>query len=201
MKKKALSFLLAAISAFSLVLPAFATTDTTEATVYIVDEKIRNADIQRQFDEYITELSRETSTLRSDYEYDYTTERFSSKFETRGGYTGNQPAGGVKFDEPGGDIFWVPEGGPVLDMSVSLSAPFESVTVSVDLGLRSIGATGYSQKVIDCSHRVKLWVNKTIEVQPVVTYRTNRNTGVKEVYKKTILSTDYSYELEVRIVG
>ena len=40
MKKKALSFLLAAISAFSLVLPAFATTDTTEATVYIVDEKL-----------------------------------------------------------------------------------------------------------------------------------------------------------------
>ena len=30
MKKKALSFLLAAISAFSLVLPAFATTDTDD---------------------------------------------------------------------------------------------------------------------------------------------------------------------------
>lgn len=201
--KKILSLIIILTMCFTITAPVMAANDNNivARSVYTIDEEIRKADIQHQIDNYVATLIALDSEKKDQYNWIYTTEYGSIKYVTRGGYPGGQPTAGVKFGQPGGSFSWTPEGGHTVDATVSFSAPFKAVTVSVDFGLaKQGGGLEYTQWVDNYTDHVKLYVDKTMEVQPFVVYRTDSYTGKKEVYTSSAVSTMYQFELSARVV-
>ena len=170
---------------------------------YYVDKDVREADIQRQLAEYMTELLASTPQPTSDYEYSYSVEYGEPQLISKGGYPGNQPSHGTKFAAPGGAFTWQPDGGPSYSLSVSFPPPFNFLTkASISLGIATTGASnvGIVQTVENYTDYVKLYVIKTQEITPFIVYRTNLYTGEKSEYSKNHLSSMYSYEFDVVVV-
>lgn len=87
----------------------------------------------------------------------YETVYGTAKTVTIGGYAGNQPAGGRRFNTGGG--FWFSDsGGPTASLNVSFPAPYDLISVSVTLG--SVGSSGVFVLAPDTTHYFKLYVSK-----------------------------------------
>ncbi|MBE6034989.1 MAG: hypothetical protein E7222_09875 [Clostridiales bacterium] len=193
------------IYGFMLSVPVFAAeaddNSTIESSTYIIDDAVRNADIQRQVDEQLATLIAADSKLRGEYDWVYSNKFAKPKYVTKGGYPSGQLPGGVKFSKPGGAFSWSPEGGPVVSASVGFSAPYKAVTLGVNLGVSKANESlKYVQHVSNYTDHVKLYVNKTMEVKPYITYRTDRRTGKTEEYYHGSVNTMYSFELKVKKV-
>lgn len=197
--KKFLSVIFVLAMSFSLCVPAFAVEN--ESNVIYIDEETKRADIDRQAKEFLALLATHDRQARGEYDYTYTSEYGDGRSDTKSGYP-SQPAGGVKFAEPGGFISWQPEGGPSVSASVNFSPPFEALhNFSISLGYASAGSgTGYGQFVDNYTNYVRLFVYRSDMVVPVAIYRTHRYTGVRELYMTQYLQTLDSYSFRVDIV-
>ncbi len=163
---------------------------------YQIPEEVVEKNIQAQVNGYISSLEKEVGSLRSDRDYTYRTEKVATKYVTRSGYPGNQPANGIKFNT-GGSFFWAETGGPTLNASVTFSDPFQMVSVTVDLGLKSESFTGCSINVPSTDAYYKLYVTKKMRVDKYVTYQTSLITGETRVYMTTYPTEMDSYILDV----
>ena len=115
----------------------------------------------------------------------YETVYGTAKTVTIGGYAGNQPAGGRRFNTGGG--FWFSDsGGPTASLNVSFPAPYDLISVSVTLG--SVGSSGVFVLAPDSTHYFKLYVSKKVRVQPYVVYYTNSQ-GKKTVWLRSKTTT------------
>lgn len=204
--KKILSFALAVAMFFTIAGPASASgfeEDCVSSTKYYVDEETRRADIQRQLEDYMSELLDSSAQTMNGYDYQYISEYGLSQFVTAEGYPGGQPTKGVKFSPPGGGFTWNPDGGPTQSFSLTFAYPFNVIPVTVSIGVATAGQSGgvgYYQVVDNYTDYVKLYVEKTMEIVPVIVYKENIYTGERTVYMKNYLSTMYSYEMEYRVV-
>ncbi|MCL2045111.1 MAG: hypothetical protein FWG88_01835 [Oscillospiraceae bacterium] len=120
---------------------------------------------------HIAELENELNGRGVEYEYYY--EYFSSVLKTLSGEAGNQLSGGYQFPT-GGGFFHTNSGGPKPTGSISVPLPFPwnfiSISFSINLGVN--GASGQFYNVPDNTNYFKLWIDKTVQVQPyVVWYR------------------------------
>lgn len=166
--------------------------------IYIIDEATLNEEQQRAEEEILASLRENEPKTRGQYDYDYKVEWGSSKNVTKGGYPGGQPSGGVKFSKPGGAFSWNPSGGPSVSASVSFSAPYKGGSISIDLGIAQAGSgLQYVQNVSNYTNYVKLYVNKTMQVKPYVTYRIHKTTGKKEVWTTGYNELMASFEFKV----
>lgn len=195
--KRFFALLIALIMVCPLAFAVIPAKDTVVNSVtYQVPEAIVEKNIQAQVDAYISSLEKEISILRSDRDYTYRTEKVETKYVTRSGFPGNQPTNGILF-KTGGSFFWAETGGPTLDASVTFSDPFQMVSVTVDLGLKSESFTGCSIDVPSKDAYYKLYVTKKMRVDKYVTYQTSLITGETRVYMTTYPTDMDSYILDV----
>ena len=165
---------------------------------YYVDEATLLAEQKEAEERILASLRENELQTRSDYDYIWTVEWGTPKKVTKGGYPGGQPSGGVKFSKPGGAFSWDPTGGPTSSANVSFTAPFQGGSITIDFGIAKAGeGLQYVQSVSNYTDYVKLYVNKTMEVKPYVTYRTHRVTGKKEVWTTGMNQSMYSFEFKV----
>lgn len=163
---------------------------TTSSITYQVSEEEIERNLQAQVDAYINSIV----APQSDRDYTYHTETVETKYVSGSGYAGNQPTNGVRF-RTGGSFFWAESGGPTLDASVTFSDPFQMVSVTIDLGVKSSSSTGYVVDVPTKDAFYKLHVSKVMRVDKSVTYQTSLITGETRVYMTLYPKTMYSYTL------
>lgn len=102
--------------------------------------------------------------------------------KTFGGFAGNQPPGGSKFPT-GGGFYFSDSGGPSATLRIAFNAPFGTMSVSVPLGKSSTG--GKFVSVPDKTHYFKLYVAKTYDCVPYITWKTDAN-GHKSIYYRGV---------------
>lgn len=147
--------------------------------------KIQNAEEDNLLNRYAiiasTRIEGEgSSTIKmEDGEYKY---KYSDwKTVTRSHLAGNQPASkGYRFPT-GGGFYYSNQGGPSVDVSVVIGAPFENVDFSISFGNRSSGVTGLFINVPSKKYYYKLAVKKTYRVRSYIIYR--RQTSNSRWYK------------------
>ena len=107
---------------------------------------------------------------------DVKVEWLSTSYKWTGGYAGNQPPNGTRF-QTGGAFFWSDNGGPSASTSISLSLPkpFNAVSVSINLGNSS--SSGVMVNVPDTTNYYKLYIYKKLYIQPFAVYTRNTSTG------------------------
>lgn len=199
MKKRKISKLCKTIIATSLflcmVLPVAATDNTNanadkDMSVVITTTKEER---DKQFKEIMEKIiaSYDTQENARGSKYKYKTEYLSYMYETVGGYAGNQVSGGYKFST-GGGFYFSDSGGPDVTGSINLSlpAPFNSVSFSINLGKKA--SSGMFVTVPDTTNHYKLWVNKTMELRPYVTYRARVGTEDWEIWTSSAVPIVYS---------
>lgn len=123
--------------------------------------------------------------------YHYKTVHYPYQYKTVGGYAGNQVSGGYKFPTGGG--FWFSDsGGPAVSGSLSLSlpAPYNVVSFSVNLGRNS--SSGSFVAVPTTTHYYKLYTSKVLEVRPYAVYRAKSGTQNWELDHVGCVSVVYS---------
>lgn len=102
-----------------------------------------------------------------------------------GGFAGNQPPGGNRF-ATGGSFYWLDSGGPSATVSVGLTGwdgLWKLISVSV-----SLGTSSSSGKIVDVPNTVdyfKLYIEKTYDCKPYITYCTD-SFGVTTEYGRYV---------------
>lgn len=143
-----------------------------------MSESERQAERERQVKEHIEKLILEENnknvfgdkSIRPFNDpSDYKTEYGTSKIAAAEGFAGGQGSAGNRFPSGGG--FWhTDSGGPSVSVSVSFPKPFQSVSVSINLGVSGTTGTYYNVEPDD-KNFYKLYVEKEYEVTPYVIYR------------------------------
>lgn len=148
-----------------------------ETTTYLIPKAEVEAEHQRQLEEYLSGLNlvegeymviQENIVPFSDMN-DYKTEWSETRIANVTGWAGNQPSGGIHISS-GGTIFYSPNGGANISVSVSFSNPFGSLGISLPLGNRSGAVTGYSANIPSYGYW-KLWVNNGYSVRKYIVYQ------------------------------
>lgn len=122
------------------------------------------------------------------------------QYITIGGNAGEQPKGGTRFPS-GGGFFWSDEGGPKVRASVSFSEHSPKVKVSANLGVvGNVGKVSSLTKVPNTKDFFQLYVSKTIKVQQINIYRTNRKIGKTTLWLTMYSSTPDSCDLSAHKV-
>lgn len=203
-KRKFLVFLLVACLCLgNTVLAAPAEDSVISESVYVVDESLNVLEKNEILEEIIATAKENDAKMRGEYDWVYSYEYGASRYKSIQGYAGNQPSAGVRFASPGGAFYWKPEGGPQVSVNVSFSLPFKSVSFAGELGVSASSNdedVAYIQFVDDCVNNVKLYVIRTYEIEPYIVTRTNRYTGVEEVYLTSAFISTYSYAFQVKKV-
>lgn len=142
-------------------------------------EEDRNQQFENAMEQILSELDEESGERGPKYHYRY--EYYPYQYRTVGGYAGNQVAGGYRFPTGGG--FWYTDsGGPSVSGSISLSlpAPYNFVSFSVNLGRKS--SSGQFVTVPNTTDYFKLYISKVIEVRPYAIYIARSGTQNWELY-------------------
>lgn len=101
------------------------------------------------------------------------------------GFAGNQPPGGNRF-ATGGGFYWSDNGGPSASVNVGLTGwdgIWKLVSVSVTLGNSS--SSGKFVTVPNTVDYFKLYIEKTYDCKPYITYYTN-SSGVTTEYSRNV---------------
>ena len=179
--KKTMAFLLAIITLFLLSAPAFATSNSTwdtvtadDKVVIIVPKEERDRQFNEAMDKIIQELEGTAETMDNKERFRY--EYLDYEYETLGGYAGNQVPGGYRFPT-GGGFYFSDYGGPSVSggVSFSLPEPYNWISISVNLGQRST-SSGVFVEVPNTKDYFKLYVEKVMEIRPIVIYKQNKHT-------------------------
>ncbi len=179
--KKTMAFLLAIITLFLLSAPAFATSNSTwdtvtadDKVVIIVPKEERDRQFNEAMDKIIQELEGTAETMDNKERFRY--EYLDYEYETLGGYAGNQVPGGYRFPT-GGGFYFSDSGGPSVSggVSFSLPEPYNWISISVNLGQRST-SSGVFVEVPNTKDYFKLYVEKVMEIRPIVIYKQNKHT-------------------------
>lgn len=192
--KKIISFILVVIMVLALSVPVYAESRDLEETDNRVVITTTPEERDEMFNEYmaqlITELEGPVQALDNKDRFQY--EHFDYQYKTVGGYAGNQLAGGYRFPT-GGGFYYSDSGGPSVSGSVSLSlpAPFNFVSFSVNLGERTT-STGMYITAPNSTDYFKLYVEKGMEVRPYAVYKQNPDTREYELYTVGAVSVPYS---------
>lgn len=107
------------------------------------------------------------------------------------GYAGNQPSGGNRFST-GGGFYYSDNGGPSVSIGVGLAGLgglFEYISVSVTLGNST--TSGKFVTVPNTVDYFKLYIEKTYDCKPYITYYTN-SSGETSIYFKGVSKILYS---------
>ena len=145
----------------------------------IVTEKYMSA----IFSEIVT-TNEITPKARPKYENEYG----PTVRKTFSGYAGNQPKGGNRF-ATGGGFYFQDNGGPSISISISYPLPYGNMTVGVSLGKSA--SSGKFVTVPDTIHYYKLYVEKTYDCRPYITYYTD-SFGKKSVFFRGMTKVLYS---------
>ncbi len=151
-----------------------------------------------EFERVMEDIQAHTATPYGP-KYRYKTEYLPYSYTTLSGYAGNQVAGGYKFPTGGG--FWFSDvGGPTVSGSVSLSlpAPFNIVSVSVNLGQK--GDSGVWVSAPTTTAYYKLYVSKVMELRSYIVYRAPVGTENWEVDNAGTVPITYSVTASARKV-
>lgn len=162
-------------------LPGYASENLPESeTVYTTTKEERDAIFEKAMRDIMEDIEKENSVVRGP-KYHFKTEYKPYKYKVLEGYAGNQKPGGERF-ETGGGFWFTDSGGPSVSASVNigLPKPYDYFTVSINLGNR--GATGKYVEVPTKEHYYKLYVEKTMEIRPYLTYRAPVGTENWELY-------------------
>lgn len=112
---------------------------------------------------------------------DWKVEYGSSKTVTVSGYAGNQESGGKRF-KTGGGFYYSDSGGPSVSFSVSFPWPLDIASGSIGLG--KSGSSGVFVSVPSKKYFYKLYITKKVKVTPHITYKREKNSKGKYVWKK-----------------
>lgn len=179
--KKAICILLSVMLVMSIEITVLANTKSSKNVQDVKEIVIGKEERDKQFNIAMDKiLSKYDDISTRGPQYHYRAEYFDYVYKTVGGYAGNQPAGGLSFPT-GGGFYFSDSGGPSVSGSVSvgLPAPYNFVSFSVNLGNSS--SSGYFVTVPDKVNKYKLYVEKTMEVRPYLTYRARVGTENWEV--------------------
>lgn len=100
--------------------------------------------------------------------------------KTFAGYAGNQPSGGNRF-ATGGGFYYSDSGGPTVSLSIAFASPYGTMSVGASLG--NVSTTGKFVTVPDTVNYYKLYVEKTYDCKPYITYYTN-SLGETSIFAK-----------------
>lgn len=145
--------------------------------VYQLSKREVAAEHQRQLEEQISALEMEEGEyfiVRTKIQplndiSEYKTEYSATKYQTISGYAGNQPSGGVSIPQ-GGSIYYSPNGGGEKSFTISFGGAYGSVGISLPLGVRTSGVSGYSANVSGPGYW-KLWVDNQYSVRAYIIYK------------------------------
>ncbi len=132
-------------------------------------------------------------------QYHYKAEYLPYTYKKVGGFAGNQVEGGYRF-QTGGGFYFSDAGGPTASVQVSLSlpAPFNIVTVSASLGNNA--SSGQFVTVPDTQHYYKLYVEKTLEIHPFKVYRARAGSNNWEYDHSGYTTSVYSVNAYAKMV-
>lgn len=181
--KKILSIVTVITLCFSLCIPAYAQSDDMikkETVIYETTPEERDAIFEKYMEEYNRNLENNNIETRG-LKYKFKTDYLPVSFHWARGFAGNQQRDGYRFPTGGG--FWYSEaGGPTVNGSVSISlpAPFDTVSFSMNLGNKS--SSGLFVEVPDTKYSYKLYIERKFEVRPYATYRARVGSEDWELY-------------------
>lgn len=192
--KKLLSISLVLTLLFVFSAQTYASGDPSQSGgVYVTTTQAeRDAEFDKKMNEILENMEEENSLERG-LKYHFKTEYKPYQYKNLYGFAGNQLSGGYNFPE-GGGIWYTTSGGPDVSASFSLGlpAPYDFVSVSVNIGTAG-GTTGEFVIFPADSHYYKVYVKKTMELRPYVTYRAPAGTEDWEVYNAGAVSIEYSH--------
>lgn len=196
--KRTISFILAIVIALTLSITSFAASNDMRETKNPRNDKvvitISAEERDRQFNEameaIMEKLNGTAQTQDNIVHFQY--EFFDYKYKTLKGYAGNQLPGGYRFPT-GGGFYFSDSGGPSTSGSISLSlpAPFNIISFSVNLGQRST-SSGVFVVAPNTTDYFKLYVEKLMEIRPYAIYKQDRDTHQYYLYQVGAVTLTYS---------
>lgn len=126
--------------------------------------------------------------------YKYRTEYLDYEYKTVSGYAGNQSApGGYRF-ETGGGFYYEDSGGPDASTSINLTLPkpWDVISVSANLGIRSSGVKGVLVEVPNTTDYFKLYITKVLKIRPYIVYEAPIGTEDWSIYVVSTITQTYN---------
>lgn len=174
--KKLLIFVVSFLMVFTVIVPVSAQ-ESNDTYIYYLSENEVEANLNEDFENIIESLSSTKSARIPEYS-SYKYEEQTPVYRSVSGWAGNCPVGGVQYPK-GGMIYWNPNGGP--SVSVSLGVSYGNVSIGLSLGVRSDSTTAYLTEVPAGNNYYRLWVEPTYKIVPT------------KVYGKKVGSSSYTY--------
>lgn len=175
-----LSMAFAIVMSLTLCIPAFATDekeniDTDEYVPYDSDGMIIDDGIIYQVVTISTEETAKVNRVDDGVilrgpKYQYKTEYLPYERIVLGGYAGNNKPEGERF-ATGGGFYFSDNGGPTASGSISITLSDKLKWLSVSVSLGKASSSGKFVTVPRTDAYYKLYVEKTVELHPYVTYQ------------------------------
>ena len=103
-------------------------------------------------------------------DYVYKTEYLPKKQIVLSGFAGGNKPGGDRF-QTGGGFWFTDKNGPSVSGGLTLNYLGKLKLISVSVSLGQAGSSGKYVAVPDTEHYFKLYIEKTVEVTPYITYK------------------------------
>lgn len=163
--RRLLCVMLIALTMTSLCIPlSFA--DSNEEANYSIHSGIDG----RIFSGTIGTMPREDYDLYGSNDYIYKTEYLPKQYIVLKGFAGGNSPGVDRFETGGG--FWFTDyAGPTVSGGLTINYLGNLKLISVSVSLGKAGSSGKFVSVPDTEHYYKLYVEKTIEITPYITYK------------------------------
>ncbi|MBV1756578.1 MAG: hypothetical protein KMY55_01920 [Dethiosulfatibacter sp.] len=131
----------------------------------IIEQLIQNGLDEQEASRLLNNKGQQVLNDPGDYKIEYSPLRYASVE----GWVSGVPAGGV-YMEYGGSFYYDPEAGASETVTVNFGGVHGSISISLNIGMRTGYVTGYSVNVPEQGY-YRLWAQNTYQVQKYIIYK------------------------------